>query len=254
MRARAIHARLAGAFALGVVAAASAPPMSFAQTRAGVCHEARDSLARAPELALQIATAFGAPNFAAQGEENCIYPVKSIDYRDALVLITSAGAPGAACHACAAQLSAAVLRRAGARLVLARRFDDFAQAGSFGNPGEITRIELSGDDGFVIASGGTWQGQSFLSADVFVFRRGRLVQLKAEPALQLEYSNAGYVDSKRKEITVGAKWRVAGAAIHVTWDVSARGRRRAVEAVWRDEGASLRLVEGRVPPELLESR
>lgn len=237
---------VACAAAAALLAASPAP----AQKKAAICASARADLAASPDLAARMAAAFGASGFVADSDENCLRPVKSLDYRDAVAVLA---ARGESCHACGARLSAAVLRRVGSRLVLARRFDDFAQVGSSGEPGTITGIALAGDDGFLIEHGGVWQGQAIGRADVFVFRGGRLAKLTARSSLPMLYSDAGFVENPRESVTVEGKWRIVASQIHVTYDVTARGRRRTVEAVWQVVGDGLRLVQGAPPPELRDS-
>lgn len=242
------RAGLAAACAVAVALLAASP--APAQKKAAICASARANLAASPDFAARMAAAFGASGFVADSDENCLRPVKSLEYRDAVAVLA---ATGASCHACGARLSVAVLRRAGSKLVLARRFDNFAEVGSSGEPGTITKIALAGDDGFLIEHGGVWQGQAIGKADVFVFRAGRLARLTARSSLPMLYSDAGFVENPRKSVTVEGKWRVAADQIHVTYEVTARGARRKVEAVWQVVGDGLRLVQGAPPPELRDS-
>ena len=68
-----------------------------------------------------------------------------------------AGEPGQACHGCGAPLSAYVLRRVDGGSKLVRVYRKFASPGTFGAVEEISAIEIGGDDGMAIESGGCFR-------------------------------------------------------------------------------------------------
>jgi hypothetical protein len=145
-----------------------------------------------------------------------------------------------------------VLRKfeSGAKLVrVYRTFDKF---GTFGAVGDISPIEIDGDDGVAIQSGGMFQGCEFGGVDFYVFHGGRLVKLDSGPAVT-EFDNGGLETDPRKMIEITSKWSIDPAdnkALVVDYTITAHGRAaRAERVVWRLRGTSF-VPQGRVPPEL----
>jgi hypothetical protein len=194
--------------------------------------------------------AFGAPGGFSAEREKCVYPVALLNFRDASALITQEGEPGAACHACGAELTANVLRPEGARFAHVKTFDKFASTGSFATAGTLTATRLGGDDAFLVAHGGTWQGQSITLASLFVFRGGKLIEMKAPGRVGLDFDNSGAAENKAQETTITSSWRVQGDELIVSYDVSRGGRRSRAQAVWTARGDMLALTRGAQPKEL----
>ena len=74
-----------------------------------------------------------------------------------------------------------MLRRLGDGLKLVRAFHQFAKLGTFGAVDDISLIEIGGDDGMAIKSGGMFQGYSSAGVDFFAFHAGQLIGLNKEP-------------------------------------------------------------------------
>jgi hypothetical protein len=237
---------------LFVMAALTLAPLSAsaAQTSA-LCASARQSVAAKPSLAAAVAAAFGKAPFTATADD-CVYPLKALQYATADVLIVQAGEPGQACHGCGAPLSAYVLRRVDGGSKLVRVYRKFASPGTFGAVEEISAIEIGGDDGMAIESGGMFQGYSSAGVDFFAFHAGELVSLN-KTSITTASDNEGAVGETGKTIEVTGKWSIDPAdktAVIVDYKIKADGATRIERVVWRLQGMSLVVSRGRVPPEI----
>ncbi len=216
------------------------------------CVAAKKPVEADPRLAAAVAAAFGRATFKSTGED-CLYPLKALHYASADVLLVQAGEPGQACHGCAAPLSAYVLRRVDDGLKTVARFPRFATLGTFGAVGEISAVEIGGDDGMAIESGGMFQGYGFSGVDFYAFHAGQLVRLNATPPIALGGDNSGAVVDPDKAVEVTAKWFIDPAdetVVVVDYRIKARGAAREERVEWRLKGTSLVLAHGRVPPEV----
>jgi PhnB protein len=221
---------------------------------AALCAAAKKSAQADPLLAAAVAAAFGKATFKATAED-CVYPLKVLHYATADVLIVQAGEPGHACHGCASPLSAYVLRRLDDGLKLVRAFHKFATLGTFGAVDDISPIEIGGDDGMAIKSGGMFQGYSFAGVDFFAFHAGQLIILNNTP-ITVADDNSGAILDPGKTVEVTAKWFLDPddkAALIVDYEIKAHGAKRVERVVWRLQGTSLILSHGHVPPEVLPS-
>jgi len=73
-----------------------------------------------------------------------------------------------AAHAAAGMLNIYILRREGAQWKVLARHENVASMGSFGNFGTLKWVNLGpGKPGFIVSSGGVWQGNMISGADVF---------------------------------------------------------------------------------------
>jgi hypothetical protein len=219
-----------------------------------LCAAAKKSVEAEPLLAAAVAAAFGNAAFKSTADD-CVYPLKVTHYAIADVLIVQAGEPGNACHGCGAPLSAFVLRRADGRLKTVRVFRRFATPGTSGAVEDISPIEIGGDDGMAIKSGGTFQGYSFTAVDFFAFHSGELVGLNKTPII-VDADNGGAVVDPGKTIEVTGKWSFDPAdksSLVVDYEIKANGSTRQERVVWRLEGTSLVLSRGHVPPEVSEA-
>jgi hypothetical protein len=220
---------------------------------ATLCAAAKKPPQAEPLLAAAVAAAFGKATFGAS--EDCVYPLKVLHYRTADVLVVQAGEPGHACHGCAAPLSAFVLRRLDDSLKLVRAFRQFAKLGTFGAVDDISPIEIGGDDGMAIKSGGMFQGYSFAGVDFFAFHAGQLISLNRAP-ITVADDNSGAILDPGKTVEVNAKWFLDPAdntAVVVDYEIKAHGSKRVERVVWRLQGTSLILSHGHVPPEVSPS-
>jgi hypothetical protein len=234
------------ALTLAVSAAVAGQP-------AALCAAAKKPTQAEPVPAAAVAAAFGKATFGAS--ENCVYPLKVLHYGTADVLIVQAGEPGQACHSCAASLSAYVLRRLDEGLKLVRTFHKFATLGTFGAVDDISLIEIGGDDGMAIKSGGMFQGYSSAGVDFFAFHAGQLVSLNKAP-ITLTNDNSGAILDPGKTVEVNAQWFLDPAdntAVVVDYEINAHGTKRLERVVWRLQGTSLVLSHGHIPPEVSPS-
>jgi hypothetical protein len=234
------------ALTLAVSAAVAGQP-------AALCAAAKKPTQAEPLLGAAVAAAFGKATFRAS--EDCVYPLKVLHYGTADVLIVQAGEPGQACHGCAAPLTAYVLRRLGDGLKLVRVFHQFAKLGTFGAVDDISPVEIGGDDGMAIKSGGMFQGYSSAGVDFFAFHAGQLVSLNKAP-ITLTNDNSGAILDPGKTVEVNAKWFLDptdNTAVVVDYEVKAHGAKRLERVVWRLQGTSLILSHGHVPPEISPS-
>jgi hypothetical protein len=240
---------------LFVLAALTLAPFSASagQTSA-LCAAARKSVESEPLLAAAVTAAFGKVTFKSTADD-CLYPLKILHYATADVLIVQAGEPGQACHGCGAPLSAYVLRRIDGGFRPVRRFLTFATVGTSGAVEEISSVEIGGDDGMAIESGGTFQGYTFAAVDFFAFHAGRLVNLNKTPII-VAGDNSGAVIDPGKTIEMTAKWSIDPAnhsALVVDYQIKAHGATRLERVVWRLQGTSFVLSSGHVPPEVSEA-
>ena len=239
-------------FVLAVMTLAVFP--AVAAQPAALCAAAKKPVQAEPLLAGAVAATFGKATFSSVSED-CVFPLKVLHYATADVLVTQAGEPGHACHGCAAPLSAFVLRRLGDGLKLVRAFHQFAKLGTFGAVDDISLIEIGGDDGMAIKSGGMFQGYSSAGVDFFAFHAGQLVSLNKEP-ITLTEDNSGAILDPEKTVEVNAKWFLDPAdntAVVVDYEIKAHGAKRVERVIWRLQGTSLVLSRGHVPPEVSPS-
>ncbi len=184
--------------------------------------------------------------------EDCLYPLQILRYASADVLLYQDGVPGAGCHGCGATLSALVLQRINGGLKVVVKFREFASLGSSGSAGAIWPIEIVGDDGFVVVSGGTFQGYTSSVLSFFAFQGGNLKTLEAPDRIILGADNGGAAGDA-KAVSATGSWffdPTDKASLVVDWKITAKGATRVDRAVWRLQGARLVLTKGRVPPEV----
>ncbi|HLX97169.1 MAG TPA: hypothetical protein VKR62_00605 [Roseiarcus sp.] len=229
-------------------------PSAVAGGSDALCAAAKKPVEAEPRLAAAVAAVFGKAAFKATSED-CIYPLKVLHYATADVLIVQAGEPGLACHGCGAPLSAYVLRRVDGGLKTVRAYRKFAAPGTFGTVGDISPVEIGGDDGMAIESGGMFQGYGFTAVDFYAFHAGQLLNLNTTPIFIAAENSGAEMDSS-KAIEVTAKWFFDPAdktALVVDYKIKAHGASRVERVVWRLQGTSLVLSRGRVPPEVSEA-
>jgi hypothetical protein len=232
------------ALMLGALSAVAGEPAPF-------CAAAKEPIDADPKLAAAVAAAFGKATFQAKGE-GCLYALRVLRYASADVLVVQAGEPGEGCHGCEAILSAYVLQRINGGLKTVARFHEFASLGTHGAVGDISPIEINGDDGIAIESGGTFQGYSSTAVDFYAFHAGRLVSLNDTPIIVAADNSGASVDPSQA-VEATATWFFDPAdktALVVDYKIQAHGASRVERAVWRLQGTSLVLSRGRVPPEV----
>jgi len=219
---------------------------------AAFCAVARKSVEADDRLGGALAAVFGKAAFNAAGDD-CIYPLKVLRYASADVLVVQAGEPGEGCHGCGALLSAYVVQRVNGGLKTVARFREFANLGSNGAVGDISSIEIAGDDALAIESGGVFQGYASTALNFFAFRAGQLVAL-TESSIVIGADNSGAETDPRKVVVVTATWFFDPAdktALVVDYKIEVHGAAPRIErVVWRLQGSSLAISRGRVPPEV----
>ncbi len=229
------------------------PAPSKSQATQLFCAAAKENVSLDSRLSEAVKVVFGSPGYTSQNKE-CIYPLQVLRYADTDVLLAIGNAPGEACHGCTASLSAYVMRRKAGGLRLVKRFIDFGEVGSSGNPGEISPVEIVGDDGFVVESGGTFQGYTSSSLDCYVFRQGRIVHLV--PTIALSADNSGAMTDPTETVSVDGKWTIGRPAknnLSINYKVVTKSRTSIGHAVWEIRGDKLLLKRGSIPPELKEA-
>ena len=248
--AAAVMKRLLLLAALLVIArpAQAEPPASF-------CAAAEKKLGANTLLASEVAAAFGKVTFA-ETTSDCLFPLRVLHYASADVLLVQAGVPGEGCHGCQAAVSAYVIQRIGGGLKAVGKFREFAQLGSNGGVTDVWPIEIAGDDAIAIESGGTFQGYTSNSLDLFAFRAGGLVNLDPNPQIILDADDQGAMDDASKAVIVSGSWFFDPSdksTLVVDYKIEAKGATRVERVVWRLQGGKLVLVRGRVPPEVTEA-
>ena len=141
----------------------------------------------------------------------------------------------------------------GGALKTVRSFRNFATLGTFGAAGDVSAVEIGGDDGVAIESGGTFQGYSSTGLDFYAFHAGHLVSISGGPAT-LSVDNSGAEPSKAIEVT--GKWFFDPVTRRLSLSTTRSrlaARSDTERVIWRLQGTSLVLSRGRVPPELSEA-
>lgn len=223
-----------------------------AEPPARLCAAAEKEVGADTGLAAEVATVFGKVSFSSAAND-CVYPLKTLRYASADVLLVQTGAPGEGCHECQALLSAYVIQRVGGGLKTVARFREFAQLGTHGAIDDVWPIEIAGDDAMAIESGGTSQGYTTSYLDLFVFRAGGLVNLEPSPQIVIDTDDQDVSEDASKAIVVLGSWffdPADKAALVVDYKIRAKGATRVERVVWRLQGGKLVLTRGRVPPEV----
>ncbi|WP_175926303.1 hypothetical protein [Burkholderia cepacia] len=180
----------------------------------------------------------------------CIFPVTTLVYPDARVLIMGS-VPGEVYPATEAKLSAYFLRSENGvfRLVTVRR--DFADGGSgMGNVGKITAIRYGADEGMTIAGDGNGQGYDYGSVALFVFRSDGIASLGTIPT---SYSDGGAVDDPAKETQIAGKVEVGQPQpdqVRVVYSIRRNGKAAQQAVVWKLRNGRFVAASGSVPAEL----
>lgn len=231
-------------FAFALAPAAAADPPRY-------CRSVAAKLKADSDLAAAARAAFGAPQ--ATDDETCLYPLQLLRYADVDVLVSQIGEPGEACHGCEATLSATVLKRVPGGAKRLRTFPSFAKAGTHGAVASVTPIAIGGDDGIAIELGGTFQGYTSSTLDLYAFRRDGLVHLDAGAPLLIEGDDSGAETDASKAIEVESAWSLAGGELTIDYRVAdARGKRDS-RAVWSVGETALTLKSGAPPKELAKA-
>jgi hypothetical protein len=233
---------LAFALVLAPLTPAAAAALRF-------CQEAAAKLKADSDLAEAARAAFGQPVFTKE-DEDCRYPLQVVRFADVDVLLTLSQAPESACHGCQAELTASVLRRIPGGFKSVKTFEAFGKAGSNGTVSSIAPIAIGGDDGLAIEAGGTFQGYSHTTLDLFAFRRQGLVHLDSGGSLYLEGDNGGAETDQGKTITIDSAWSLANGELAIDYRISDDRGLRQTRAVWTVGETQLTLKSGAIPKEM----
>lgn len=128
--------------------------------------------------------------------------------RVALVANANAANDVSPSHGQPGLLNVYLLRKQGGKWTEERRFENVAEMGSWGNLGSVDWVELgAGRPGFVVLSGGTWQGTTITNMALFDLADPRLRDLATKIGL-VESDNEGDCDERRHYCwNVEGKWR-----------------------------------------------
>jgi hypothetical protein len=232
---------------LSVVIALS-PAATATQTPLRFCPEAAAKLKTDSDLAKAVRAAYGEPG--ATHDETCLYPLQMLRYADVDVLLTQNLAPESACHGCTADLSASVLRRVPGGFKHMRTFEAFGKTGTFGAVSSVSPVAISGDDGLAIESGGTFQGYTNATLDLYAFRRQGLVRLDPGAPLYIEGDNEGAQTDQSKAVSIDSAWSLAGGELVIDYRVSDGRGQRQTRTVWTVGDTQLTLKSGAAPKEM----
>jgi hypothetical protein len=232
---------LAFALALSPACAGEAPPLRF-------CEASAAKLKADSDLAQAAHVAFGQPGFTK--DDNCRHPLQVVRFADVDVLLTQSQAPETACHGCEAELSATVLRRIPGGYKSVKTFEAFGKMGSNGTVSSISPIAIGTDDGLAIEAGGTFQGYSNTTLDLFAFRRQGLVHLESGGPLYLAGDNSGADANQGKSINVDSAWSLANGELVIDYRIDDKRGQRQTRAVWTVGETQLTLKSGAVPKEM----
>ncbi|MBZ6076095.1 hypothetical protein [Microvirga puerhi] len=178
--------------------------------------------------------------------EACVYPYQANTFGNTVVLFTLSQKPGEDCHGCGAKISADFLRRDKDRLVPIARHREFGESGSWGDLTAITPVRAGSDDGIGVEGGGTFQGETYSSLQIFIFRDGQARAISPENGIILSQSDCDAVPHGKPCTDISGTWKMEPAG-RVT--VSYRGRRNGrtlppFKVVYDRRGDALEVTSG----------
>jgi hypothetical protein len=224
--------------------------LSEAQSPLPICERAVGKLKSDSTLAGAMKAAFG--DLGTSHDEDCLYPLQVLRYPDVDVLLTQNLAPEDACHGCVADLSATVLRRVPDGFKRIKTFEAFGKSGTFGSISSAAPIAIGGDDGLAIEAGGTFQGYTYETLDLYAFRRQGFVHLDSGSGpLYIFGDNGGAQTDQGKSLSISSAWSLdTNGELVVDYKVSdTRGSRQA-RVVWTVGQTQLSLKSGEIPKEM----
>jgi hypothetical protein len=126
---------------------------------------------------------------------------------------------------------------------------DFVEAGTWGDPGTLSKARIGPDEGFVLESGGTFQGYTQSDLQAFVFREGRVVHLAPEEGIPTARSDCGASFDEDSCMEVGATWKFdAEGRLQVEYrGRNADGTKLRERVRYERRGDALVVVSGNVP-------
>lgn len=224
-----------------------------------VCEDARDVIETDRKLLQAMRSAFGRVAYESTrnaNPENCLYPVKFLQFRRFDILVTSANEPGELCNLCTAKVSAHFLRnRPGTPKVQARHIN-FARIGPTGDPGVVTAIALGASEGMVFETTTEYAGITYKELRVFVFdeKAKKVHELKSDSRIPTSYDNADNVEDKTKLVEAVGSWKLDPRRprdVIVDYKVTFEGKTTETQVYWTRNGGKLERT-GDIPKMLLE--
>lgn len=243
--------------ALAAAAALAGSP-ALAATKAVLCPEVDAAMQDDSLLSVMVEAAFDYS--IAKDSDNgadCVWPVRRLAYDGFDLLVTARGRVGGMGAGEPARLSAYIMRADPSRPALdgpglVIPVPDFAEVGTFGNPGDLAAVKFGGRDGFTARSGSVNQGYSFDELNLFLFDHDRIVV--ADP-LRIGAGNGGAMEDEKDIVEVKGRAdldKPAAGRVTLTYDVSNKGRKRSETAVVRLDGTTWVVESGALPKELGE--
>lgn len=177
----------------------------------------------------------------------CIYPYQASTFGSTVVLFTFNQNPGEDCHGCGAKISADFLRRDKDRLVPVARHREFAESGSWGDLTAIKPVRIGPDDGIVVEGGGTFQGETFSTLQVFIFRDGRAQAISPENGIIVAQSNCDAVEPGKACTDITGSWKLDPAGrMAVTYRGKRSGKTVPPSTVtYERHGDALEVISGK---------
>lgn len=246
------------ALAAGMLATAALP--ALADTKPVLCPETDGMLQDDSLLGVMVEAAFDSNYSIAKDSDDgadCVWPVRRLTYDGFDLLITARGRVGGMGAGEPARLSAYIMRADPSRPGLdgpglVTPVLDFAEIGTFGQPGDLEAVTFGSRDGFVARSGSVNQGYSFNQLNLFLFDHDRIVV--ADP-LQIGAGNGGAMENQKDIVEVKGRAdldKPAAGRMTLTFDVSNKGRKRSETVVVRLDGTTWVVESGAMPKELAE--
>ncbi|MGF6228666.1 hypothetical protein QFZ27_002621 [Inquilinus ginsengisoli] len=248
--------------ALAAAAALAGPlsPPARAETKTVLCPEAYGMMEDDSLLGVMVEAAFDSNYSIAKDSDDgadCVWPVQRLTYDGFDLLVTARGRVGGMGAGEPARLSAYIMRADPSRPALdgpglVTPVLDFAEVGTFGNPGDLAAVTFGGRDGFTARSGSVNQGYSFNDLNLFLFDHDRIVV--ADP-LRIGAGNGGAVEDEKDIVEVKSRAdldKPAAGRVTLTYDVSNKGRKRSEAVVVRLDGTTWVVESGALPKELAE--
>ncbi len=222
-----------------------------------VCEDARDIIEPDRQLLQAMRNSFGKVSYESSrnaNPENCLYPVKFLNFGKMDLLVTTGNEPDELCALCTAKVSAHFLRnKPGTPKVLARHVN-FARIGPGGDTGTITPIEIGGSEGIAFETTTEYAGNTYKNLHIFVFDKFSVVELKDSQRIPTGFNNEDHVEDKKAVIDASGVWKIdprRPREIAIEYKVVAGGKTEEARVVWTREGNKL-VRKGNVPKVLLE--
>ncbi|WP_225767365.1 hypothetical protein [Inquilinus sp. Marseille-Q2685] len=200
---------LFAALAAGMIATAALP--APAETTPVLCPEADGMMRDDAMLGVLVEAALNSSYTMAKDTDDgvdCLWPVQALSYDGFDLLVMARGRVGGMGHSEPARLSAYILRPDPSRPGLegpgfVTAIPDFADVGTYGNPGELSAVRFGGRDGLAVRSVAVYQGFSFTDLNLFLIENDRISA--AEP-LRIGAGNGGAAEDEKDIVAVEGRY------------------------------------------------